>query len=79
MGCRTKRYGPDVGTPRIQWRELLRLWRPGYWTLHLYQAWFGVYVVAGGKTKFQSGDETRDCQAAAKLGEYDQRSWDNFV
>jgi hypothetical protein len=41
----------------------------------LYQAWFGVYVVAGGKAKFQSGDETQDCRAAAKLGEYDQRSW----
>lgn len=41
----------------------------------LYQAWFGVYVIAGGKAAFGSGDRNRGCQAFAKLAEYDQRSW----
>jgi hypothetical protein len=41
----------------------------------LYQAWFGVYTIAGGKDKFQTGDQQRDFQAAVKLAEYDQRSW----
>jgi hypothetical protein len=41
----------------------------------LYQAWFGVYTIAGGKDKFQTGAQQRDFQAAVKLAEYDQRSW----
>lgn len=41
----------------------------------LYQAWFGVYTVAGGKDKFQTGDKLRNFQAVVKLAEYDQRSW----
>lgn len=40
-----------------------------------YQAWFGVYVVIGGKAVFGSGDKESQCGAFAKLAEYDQRSW----
>jgi len=42
---------------------------------HQYQAWFGVYVVVGGKAVFGSGDKNTQCEAVAKLAEYDQRSW----
>ena len=41
----------------------------------LYQAWFGVYTIAGEKDKFQTGDPQRDFQATVKLAEYDQRTW----
>jgi len=41
----------------------------------LYQAWFGVYTIVGGKDKFETGDKQRDFQAGVKLAEYDQRSW----
>ena len=41
----------------------------------LYQAWFGAYVIAGGKAAFGMADENHGCQAFAKLAEYDQRSW----
>lgn len=40
-----------------------------------YQAWFGVYVVVGGKAVFGSGNQKSQCDAVAKLAEYDQRSW----
>lgn len=41
----------------------------------LYQAWFGAYVIAGGKAAFGMAGENHGCQAFAKLAEYDQRSW----
>src|ERR1700690_3162360 len=41
----------------------------------LYQAWFGVYTIAGGKDKWPTGKKGRVFQAAVKLAEYDHRSW----
>lgn len=41
----------------------------------LYQAWLGVYVIAGGKSVFGSGEKDAQCAAFVKLAEYDQKSW----
>ncbi len=41
----------------------------------LYQAWFGAYVISGGKSISEVGDKNQACQAFLALGEYDQRSW----
>lgn len=41
----------------------------------LYQAWFGVYVVAGTGGAFSGDEKSRACLAFSKLAEFDQRSW----
>lgn len=41
----------------------------------LYQAWFGVYTVGGGKTKFANGNPRANLNSAIALTELDQRSW----
>lgn len=41
----------------------------------LYQAWFGVYLVASASGVFAGEDKNRACLAFSNLAEFDQRSW----